>query len=96
MVALSIWLAIWCQVTSLYPELFLDCFDPLCTVVCQFMQWLCAQVLIRTRPMSSTEVASQGFSRCLKQESPHTITWVGPPESRFTFDHVAGEIVTQV
>ena len=42
------------------------------------------------------EVASQGFSNCLKQESPHTITWVGPPESRFTFDHVAGETVSQV
>jgi hypothetical protein len=34
--------------------------------------------------------------RCLKQESANTITWIGPPESRFTFDHVAGDSVTQV
>lgn len=56
----------------------------------------CLQVLIRTRPISSTEMVSQGFSKCLKQESPHTLTWLGPPETRFTFDHVAGEIISQV
>ena len=54
------------------------------------------QVLIRTRPISSSEMVSQGFSKCLKQESPHTVTWLGPPETRFTFDHVAGEVVSQV
>ncbi|KAG0556184.1 hypothetical protein KC19_11G032900 [Ceratodon purpureus] len=53
------------------------------------------QVLIRTRPINSSEMVSQGFSKCLKQESPHTLTWVGPPETRFTFDHVAGEVVSQ-
>lgn len=54
------------------------------------------QVLIRTRPISSSEMAVQGFSRCLKQENAHTISWIGQPESRFTFDHVADEAVTQV
>ncbi|CAK9262890.1 unnamed protein product [Sphagnum jensenii] len=53
------------------------------------------QVLIRTRPISSSEMAVQGFSRCLKQENAHTISWIGQPESRFTFDHVADEAVTQ-
>ncbi|BBM96977.1 kinesin family member 15 [Marchantia polymorpha subsp. ruderalis] len=53
------------------------------------------QVLIRTRPISSSELASQGSSRCLRQESPHTLTWLGQPESRYTFDHVAGEAITQ-
>jgi hypothetical protein len=57
--------------------------------------WL-PQVLIRTRPLSGTEVVSQGFSKCLKQESAHTLTWLGPPETRFTFDHVAGEVISQV
>lgn len=54
------------------------------------------QVLIRTRPINKAEMASQGFMRCLRQDSPQTITWLGQPESRFTFDHVAGDIVTQV
>ncbi|XP_024388572.1 kinesin-like protein KIN-12F [Physcomitrium patens] len=53
------------------------------------------QVLIRTRPINKAEMASQGFMRCLRQDSPQTITWLGQPESRFTFDHVAGDIVTQ-
>uniref|UniRef100_A0A7I4DZD3 Kinesin motor domain-containing protein n=1 Tax=Physcomitrium patens TaxID=3218 RepID=A0A7I4DZD3_PHYPA len=53
------------------------------------------QVLIRTRPISASEMASQGFSKCLRQEGPHQITWLGQPETRFTFDHVAGEIITQ-
>ncbi|CAM6127967.1 unnamed protein product [Calypogeia fissa] len=53
------------------------------------------QVIIRTRPLSHSELASQGSNRCLKQESPHAVSWLGQPESRFTFDHVAGETVTQ-
>ncbi|CAM6103443.1 unnamed protein product [Calypogeia fissa] len=53
------------------------------------------QVIIRTRPLSNSELASQGSNRCLKQESPHAVSWLGQPESRFTFDHVAGETVTQ-
>lgn len=54
------------------------------------------QVLIRTRPISACESAQHGYGRCVKQESAHTIAWLGQPESRFTFDHVAGEAVTQV
>lgn len=37
-----------------------------------------------------------GYSRCLKQESARSITWIGQPETRFTFDHVACETVDQV
>jgi hypothetical protein len=49
----------------------------------------------------ATATTQYGFGssssiRCLKQESANTITWIGPPESRFTFDHVAGDSVTQV
>lgn len=53
------------------------------------------QVVIRIRPLSSIEVASQGHSRCVRQDSGHTITWLGHPESRFTFDLVAGEKISQ-
>ncbi|KAL2651507.1 hypothetical protein R1flu_019635 [Riccia fluitans] len=53
------------------------------------------QVIIRTRPFNSSELAAQGTTRCLRQESPHTLTWLGQPESRYTFDHVAGENITQ-
>ncbi|KAL3700311.1 hypothetical protein R1sor_018333 [Riccia sorocarpa] len=53
------------------------------------------QVIIRTRPLNSSELAAQGTTRCLRQESPHTLTWLGQPESRYTFDHVAGENITQ-
>ncbi|KAH9311588.1 hypothetical protein KI387_026623, partial [Taxus chinensis] len=53
------------------------------------------QVLLRIRPLNGAEVASQGHSRCLKQESAQTITFLGPPETRFTFDHVACEAITQ-
>ena len=54
------------------------------------------QVLVRIRPLNSAEVASQGYNRCLKQESANTVTWLGPPETRFTFDHVSCETITQV
>lgn len=53
------------------------------------------QVLVRIRPLNGAEVASQGYNRCLKQESAQTVTWLGPPETRFTFDHVACETITQ-
>ncbi|GJZ11545.1 kinesin-like protein KIN-12E [Tanacetum coccineum] len=53
------------------------------------------QVIIRVRPLSNSEIAVQGPSRCVKQDSSQTITWTGPPEARFTFDHVADEHVTQ-
>lgn len=54
------------------------------------------QVLIRIRPINSMESALQGNGRCLTQESSHTLTWTGHPETRFTFDHVACETTSQV
>ncbi|KAK8550761.1 hypothetical protein V6N12_039451 [Hibiscus sabdariffa] len=53
------------------------------------------QVIIRIRPLSSSEISVQGNSKCIKQESCQTITWTGHPESRFTFDLVADEHVSQ-
>ncbi|CAL5354123.1 unnamed protein product [Camellia sinensis] len=53
------------------------------------------QVIIRVRPLSSSEISLQGYSRCVKQDSCQTITWTGHPESRFTFDLVADENVNQ-
>ncbi|KAM7474929.1 hypothetical protein LguiB_022172 [Lonicera macranthoides] len=53
------------------------------------------QVLIRVRPLNSMERSTQGYNRCLKQESAQCITWIGQPETRFTFDHVACETVDQ-
>ncbi|KAL5855677.1 hypothetical protein ACOSQ4_005479 [Xanthoceras sorbifolium] len=53
------------------------------------------QVLIRVRPLNSMEKSTQGYNRCLKQEGAQSITWVGQPETRFTFDHVACETVDQ-
>ncbi|KAG9459911.1 hypothetical protein H6P81_004419 [Aristolochia fimbriata] len=53
------------------------------------------QVLIRIRPVSRSERASQGYARCLKQESSRTLTWLGHPETRFTFDHIACETISQ-
>ncbi|XP_023879431.2 kinesin-like protein KIN-12D [Quercus suber] len=53
------------------------------------------QVLIRVRPLNSMERSAQGYNRCLKQESAQSITWIGQPETRFTFDHVACETVDQ-
>ncbi|KAG0565723.1 hypothetical protein KC19_7G010200 [Ceratodon purpureus] len=61
----------------------------------EFWQDHSVQVLIRARPISSAEVAQYGVGRCVKQENAHTVTWLGQPETRFTFDHVAGEFVTQ-
>ncbi|KAI3702462.1 hypothetical protein L6452_28200 [Arctium lappa] len=53
------------------------------------------QVLIRIRPLNSTEISTQGYNRCLKQESAQCLTWVGHPETRFKFDHVACETIDQ-
>ncbi|CAN6685788.1 unnamed protein product [Malus baccata var. baccata] len=53
------------------------------------------QVLIRVRPLNSMERSLHGNSKCLKQESTQTISWIEQPESRFTFDHVACETVDQ-
>ncbi|OMO58550.1 hypothetical protein COLO4_34541 [Corchorus olitorius] len=53
------------------------------------------QVLIRIRPLSAMEKVSQGNGRCLKQESAQTLVWLGHPETRFTFDNVACEAISQ-
>ncbi|XP_031100567.1 kinesin-like protein KIN-12E [Ipomoea triloba] len=53
------------------------------------------QVIIRVRPLNSSEISLYGNSRCLRQDSSQTITWIGHPESRFTFDLIADENVTQ-
>ncbi|KAK0603031.1 hypothetical protein LWI29_000681 [Acer saccharum] len=54
------------------------------------------QVLIRIRPLSGSEISVQGYGKCVRQESCQTITWTGHPESRFTFDLVADENVSQI
>ncbi|XP_022725985.1 kinesin-like protein KIN-12D isoform X2 [Durio zibethinus] len=53
------------------------------------------QVLIRVRPLNGMERSTNGYNRCLKQESSQSIVWIGQPETRFTFDHVACETVDQ-
>ncbi|PIN19457.1 Kinesin-like protein [Handroanthus impetiginosus] len=53
------------------------------------------QVLIRIRPLNSAEIISEGYGRCLRQESAQTVVWLGHPETRFTFDHIACESVSQ-
>ncbi|XP_019447716.1 PREDICTED: kinesin-like protein KIN-12E [Lupinus angustifolius] len=53
------------------------------------------QVIIRMRPLSNAEISVQGYGKCIRQESCQAITWTGHPESRFTFDLVADESVTQ-
>ncbi|MQM03238.1 hypothetical protein Taro_036017 [Colocasia esculenta] len=53
------------------------------------------QVVIRIRPLSCAEISLQGHNRCVRQDSCQSITWTGHPESRFTFDLVADEYVTQ-
>ncbi|CAJ2650140.1 kinesin-like protein KIN-12C isoform X2 [Trifolium pratense] len=53
------------------------------------------QVLIRIRPLSNMEKLSQGNGRCLKQESAQTLVWLGHPETRFTFDHIGCETLSQ-
>ncbi|KAI3993815.1 hypothetical protein MKX01_002828 [Papaver californicum] len=53
------------------------------------------QVVIRIRPLSNSEISIQGQNKCVRQESNQTITWTGHPESRYTFDLVADENVTQ-
>ncbi|KAG0602290.1 hypothetical protein M758_10G004500 [Ceratodon purpureus] len=54
------------------------------------------QVFVRARPVNGAETALQGeFARCVRQENAQTISWLGQPETRFTFDHVAGEFVSQ-
>ncbi|XP_058730761.1 kinesin-like protein KIN-12D [Vicia villosa] len=53
------------------------------------------QVIIRVRPLNSMERSMHSYNRCLKQEGSQSITWIGQPENRFTFDHVACETVDQ-
>lgn len=58
--------------------------------------WFNFQVVIRVRPLNNNEKNLHSYNRCLKQESAQSITWIGQPETRFTFDHVACETVDQV
>lgn len=58
--------------------------------------FLSSQVIIRLRPLSSSEISVQGHGKCVRQETCQTITWTGHLESRFTFDLVADETVSQV
>ncbi|KAH9330715.1 hypothetical protein KI387_002823, partial [Taxus chinensis] len=53
------------------------------------------KVMIRIRPLSASEIVSHGYGRCIRQESAHSLTWLGHPETRFSFDHVASEIIDQ-
>ncbi|KAF2310329.1 hypothetical protein GH714_007829 [Hevea brasiliensis] len=53
------------------------------------------QVLIRIRPLSNMETVAQGYGRCLRQESAQTLVWLGHPETRFTFDHIACDTISQ-
>ncbi|CAL1390479.1 unnamed protein product [Linum trigynum] len=53
------------------------------------------QVIIRMRPLSGSEISQQGHKTCVRRESPQVIAWTGPPESRYTFDLVADENVSQ-
>ncbi|XP_021851306.2 kinesin-like protein KIN-12D [Spinacia oleracea] len=53
------------------------------------------QVILRARPLNGVERNTQGFNRCVRQDGPQSITWIGQPETRFTFDHVACETVDQ-
>ncbi|XP_020592700.1 kinesin-like protein KIN-12F [Phalaenopsis equestris] len=53
------------------------------------------QVVIRVRPINIVERSQQGYSRCIKQESAQSITWIGQPETRFMFDYIACETVNQ-
>ncbi|PIA37974.1 hypothetical protein AQUCO_02900076v1 [Aquilegia coerulea] len=41
------------------------------------------------------ERALQGNVTCLKQENAQTLSWLGHPETRFTFDHIACEMISQ-
>ncbi|GJM95300.1 hypothetical protein PR202_ga12017 [Eleusine coracana subsp. coracana] len=47
------------------------------------------------RPLNNNEKNTQSYNRCLKQESAQSITWIGSPETHFTFNHVACETVDQ-
>ncbi|XP_057475426.1 kinesin-like protein KIN-12C isoform X2 [Actinidia eriantha] len=53
------------------------------------------QVLIRIRPLSNTEMVLQGYGRCLRQDSAQTLVWLGHPETRFSFDNIACETISQ-
>ncbi|GAB2267273.1 hypothetical protein Dimus_002259 [Dionaea muscipula] len=53
------------------------------------------QVIIRVRPLNSLERSIHGYNRCVRQDSAQRITWIGQPEARFTFDHVACESMDQ-
>ncbi|KAF9619035.1 hypothetical protein IFM89_004379 [Coptis chinensis] len=74
-------------------QLILPCFDLLQDP--SFWTDHNVQVLIRIRPINAIEKALQGNVRCLRQESAQTVSWIGHPETRFTFDHIACETISQ-
>ncbi|KAL0864196.1 hypothetical protein Bca101_043314 [Brassica carinata] len=39
--------------------------------------------MCRTRPLSSSEVSTQGNNKCVRQDNGQAITWIGNPEARF-------------
>nr|AMS24239.1 kinesin 12-Ie protein [Marsilea vestita] len=53
------------------------------------------QVLIRIRPLNAAERSANGPLTCVRQESPHSLSWLGQPETMFTFDHVCCSSTTQ-
>uniref|UniRef100_A0ACD5WNF8 Uncharacterized protein n=1 Tax=Avena sativa TaxID=4498 RepID=A0ACD5WNF8_AVESA len=53
------------------------------------------QVLVRIRPISAAESTAHGQRTCLIQDSSKTLSWIGHPETMFTFDHVACETISQ-
>ncbi|CAN6465102.1 unnamed protein product [Victoria cruziana] len=53
------------------------------------------QVIIRIRPLNSSEISLHGNRRCVRQDGPQSVTWTCQPQSRFTFDIVADENVSQ-
>ncbi|XP_026399329.1 kinesin-like protein KIN-12E [Papaver somniferum] len=53
------------------------------------------KVVIRIRPLSNSEISIEGLNKCVRKDNTHTITWTGHPDSRYTFDLVADENVTQ-
>ena len=75
---------------------FSFCFPCELSVLNTLHLWFIFQVVIRVRPLNNNEKNLHSYNRCLKQESAQSITWIGHPETRFTFDHVACETVDQV
>ncbi|KAG2328123.1 hypothetical protein Bca52824_010851 [Brassica carinata] len=60
------------------------CLFGLCLLDFDSVEIPCAYlVIIRTRPLSSSEVSTQGNNKCVRQDNGQAITWIGNPEARF-------------